>query len=117
MHSAVPPSPLTRHGPRTGIHGYFSDIIRRRPFIFWFNGQDERSGHGHMASHSPLERHHHRDLPRHWVTLPAPVRRTALSDPLLSGLFPTHVGYFPRAGRHGVSRDRAIESTVFNYCV
>ena len=62
--------------------------------------------------------HHHRtpELPRHWISLPAAVRRAAQHDRLLRGLFPSHVGFFPRAGQHRVQRD-AIESTIFNYCV
>jgi AraC family transcriptional regulator, arabinose operon regulatory protein len=69
------------------------------------------------ASGSFPERHYHRDLPRQWITLPRPVQRAAMVDPLLRGLFPSHVGYFPRAGRHSVQRDPGIDSSIFNYCV
>lgn len=62
--------------------------------------------------------HHHRaaDLPRHRITLPAAARRSAQRHPLLAGLFPSHVGFFPRARQHHVDRG-GIESTIVNYCV
>lgn len=56
------------------------------------------------------------DLPRHWITLPAVARRAAQRHPLLSGLFPSHVGFFPRARDHRVDCS-GIESTIINYCV
>jgi len=62
-------------------------------------------------------RHHHRDLPRFWITLPEPVRRRALEHPLLAPLFPSHVGFFPRAKGHGIAREQGIDSTIFNYCI
>jgi AraC family transcriptional regulator, arabinose operon regulatory protein len=63
------------------------------------------------------ERHHDRNLPRSWITLPAPIQRRAHADPLLRGLFPSHVGYFPRARSHTISRATGLTSTIFNYCV
>jgi AraC family transcriptional regulator, arabinose operon regulatory protein len=56
------------------------------------------------------------DLPRHWITLPAAARRAAQRHPLLAGLFPSHVGFFPRARHHRVDRS-GIDSTIVNYCV
>ena len=63
------------------------------------------------------ERHYFRDLPRFWIALPGPVVRRALQEPLLQGLFPSHVGFFPRARGHGIMRDEGLDSTIFNYCV
>jgi AraC-like DNA-binding protein len=62
-------------------------------------------------------RHTHRDLPRFWITLPEPIVRGALEDPLLRGLFPSHVGYFPRASAHRIEREQPLRSSIFNYCV
>jgi AraC-like DNA-binding protein len=56
------------------------------------------------------------DLPRYWITLPAPTRRAAQRHPLLRPLFPSHVGFFPRARQHTVERS-GIASTIVNYCV
>jgi AraC-like DNA-binding protein len=63
--------------------------------------------------------YHHRasDLPRHWIVLPNSVRTQALGQPLLRGLFPTHVGFFPRASRHRVQRPSGVEQTIVQYCV
>ncbi|HEY2407582.1 MAG TPA: helix-turn-helix domain-containing protein [Polyangiaceae bacterium] len=62
-------------------------------------------------------RDYYRLLPRFWITLPEPIVRGALEDPLLSSLFPSHVGYFPRAAEHHVLREQALKGSVFNYCV
>ncbi|MGC4092799.1 MAG: helix-turn-helix domain-containing protein [Polyangiaceae bacterium] len=67
-------------------------------------------------SRKPL-RHYAPELPRSSITLPAPVVRGALREPLLAGLFPSHVGCFPRARGHAVERERPLTSSVFNYCV
>jgi AraC family transcriptional regulator of arabinose operon len=67
----------------------------------------EQRGHHHMAS----------DLPRHWIVLPQSVRRAALAQPLLRPLFPTHVGFFPRAVHHRIRRDEGLEQTIVKYCV
>lgn len=64
-----------------------------------------------------LQRHFHRSLPRAWITLPEPVLRHAHADPLLRGLFPSHVGYFPNAQSHQIQRETGLKSVVFNYCV
>lgn len=69
------------------------------------------------AAAARTHRRHHRDLPRSWITLPEPVRRDALDHPLLGALFPSHIGYFPRAKGHGITREDGIDSTIFNYCV
>jgi AraC family transcriptional regulator, arabinose operon regulatory protein len=66
----------------------------------------EIRGHRHRAVH----------LPRPWVALPAAECRAAHSHPLLRGLFPSHVGYFPKAREHRVKRP-GIDSTIVNYCV
>ncbi len=62
--------------------------------------------------------HLHRtaNLPRHWVVLPRPVTRAALRQPLLRGLCPTHVGYFPGARDHQVERAQGTLQTIFQYC-
>lgn len=57
------------------------------------------------------------DLPRHWVVLPQSARKSALESRLLAGLFPSHVGYFPRARLHRVARPLGVEQVIFNYCV
>lgn len=64
-----------------------------------------------------LHRHFHRSLPRAWITLPEPMQRRAQDDPLLRGLFPSHVGYFPQARDHKIVREAGLKSVVFNYCV
>ena len=67
----------------------------------------ERRGHHHLAS----------DLPRHWIVLPESVHAHALAQPLLRGLFPTHVGFFPRASRHRIRRPSGVQQTIVQYCV
>jgi AraC family transcriptional regulator of arabinose operon len=71
-----------------------------------------------MAQEKRPRPHHHRaaDLPRHWITLPIAARRAAQHHPLLAPLFPSHVGFFPRARRHKVERP-GIDTTIVNYCV
>lgn len=54
--------------------------------------------------------------PRRWITLPAAARRAAERHPLLAALYPTHVGYTPRARHQQVAR-AGIEPTIVNYCV
>jgi len=55
------------------------------------------------------------DLPRPWITLPPSVCRAARFEPCLRPLFPSHVGFFPKARGHRISRP-AIQSTIVNYC-
>jgi AraC-like DNA-binding protein len=57
------------------------------------------------------------DLPRHWVVLPDSVRTKALSHPLLRGLLPSHVGFFPNAKHHRVRRPEGVGQAIFKYCV
>jgi AraC-like DNA-binding protein len=61
--------------------------------------------------------HHHSspDLPRPWITLPPSVVSAARTEPRLRALFPSHVGFFPKARGHRVQRP-AIHSTILNYC-
>ncbi|HVR21493.1 MAG TPA: helix-turn-helix domain-containing protein [Polyangiaceae bacterium] len=66
---------------------------------------------------SRTQRHYAKGLPRSWVVLPLAVRRRALDDSLLSGLFPSHVGFFPAAREHRIVRSAGLTSTIFNYCV
>ena len=66
---------------------------------------------------SRTHRHYAKGLPRSWVVLPLAVRRRALDDPLLSGLFPSHVGFFPDAHEHRIVRSAGLTSTIFNYCI
>jgi AraC-like DNA-binding protein len=68
------------------------------------------------AKRPPAHHHHTADLPRHWITLPVAARRAAQRHPLLAPLFPSHVGFFPRARRHQIERS-GIETTIVNYCV
>jgi AraC-like DNA-binding protein len=67
----------------------------------------EQRGHHHMAT----------NLPRHWIMLPRPARSKALSDPLLKGLLPSHVGFFPDAKHHRIHRPDGLDSAIFKYCV
>jgi AraC family transcriptional regulator of arabinose operon len=67
----------------------------------------EQRGHHHMAA----------DLPRRWIVLPRDVRSKALSNPLLRGLLPSHVGFFPDARHHRVHRPEGLDQAIFNYCV
>jgi AraC-like DNA-binding protein len=64
-------------------------------------------GHRHVAS----------DLPRHWIVLPPQARERALQHPLLRGLLPTHIGFFPCARNHRADRPSGVEQAVFTYCV
>jgi AraC-like DNA-binding protein len=57
------------------------------------------------------------ELPRPWVTLPVSSRRMATRHPLMKGLFPSHVGFFPAAMHHRIERRAGIETTIFKYCV
>lgn len=57
------------------------------------------------------------ELPRHWVTLPLSSRRMATRHPLMRGLFPSHVGFFPAAKHHQIERPAGIETTIVKYCV
>jgi AraC family transcriptional regulator, arabinose operon regulatory protein len=57
------------------------------------------------------------DLPRHWVTLPLSSRRMASRHPLMRGLFPSHVGFFPAAKQHQIERTVGLEQAIFQYCV
>ncbi len=49
--------------------------------------------------------------------LPPAIREKALRDPLLRGLLPTHVGFFPVAKRHQIHRPEGVGQAIFNYCV
>jgi AraC-like DNA-binding protein len=64
-------------------------------------------GHRHIAA----------DLPRHWIVLPPQARERALQHPLLRGLLPTHVGFFPSARNHRADRPGGVEQAIFAYCV
>ena len=57
------------------------------------------------------------ELPRHWVTLPLSARRMASRHPLMRGLFPSHVGFFPSARQHQIERTVGLEQAIFQYCV
>jgi AraC family transcriptional regulator, arabinose operon regulatory protein len=72
--------------------------------------------HAHMDA---LPAHHRAaaDLPGHWITLPASVRTMALAHPLLRGLFPSHVGFFPEAAHHRVDRPLGLDQATLQYCV
>jgi len=50
------------------------------------------------------------------VVLPHDVVARALMQPLLSGLLPTDVGYFPRAAGHFRRRDRGVDQAIVIYC-
>jgi AraC family transcriptional regulator of arabinose operon len=57
------------------------------------------------------------DLPRRWIVVPPSERDRALAHPLLKGLLPSHVGFFPRAHRHHVDRPEGVAQVIFKYCV
>jgi AraC family transcriptional regulator, arabinose operon regulatory protein len=67
----------------------------------------EIRGHLHAAA----------DLPRRWVVVPPAARSKALAHPILGGLLPSHVGFFPEAAQHKVERPRGVEQAIFTYCV
>src|ERR1700690_609558 len=62
-------------------------------------------------------RHSSADLPRHWIVLPRSVQVAALNRPLLKHLLPSHIGFFPNAGRHKVHRPDGVNQTIFKYCI
>ncbi|HTV23961.1 MAG TPA: helix-turn-helix domain-containing protein [Polyangiaceae bacterium] len=68
------------------------------------------------ARPAPTHRRRSAELPRHWVTLPAAAQRAAQRHPLLAGLFPSHVGFFPKARHQQVER-AGIPPTIVSYCV
>lgn len=51
------------------------------------------------------------------VVLPRAVLARARKHPLLSGLLPTDVGYFPRAKGHLRARTQGVDQAIFIYCV
>jgi AraC family transcriptional regulator of arabinose operon len=57
------------------------------------------------------------ELPLPWIVLPLEARKEALARPLSRHLLPSHVGFFPNAGRHNVRRENGATSTVFKYCM
>jgi AraC family transcriptional regulator of arabinose operon len=67
----------------------------------------EIRGHRHMAA----------DLPRQWIVVPPPERVRALAHPLMNGLLPTHVGFFPSAKGHRADRPQGVSEAIFKYCV
>jgi AraC-like DNA-binding protein len=50
------------------------------------------------------------------VVIPRSVVRQARRYPLLAGLLPTDVGYFPRARRHLRERRNGVDQAIFIYC-
>jgi AraC family transcriptional regulator of arabinose operon len=50
------------------------------------------------------------------VILPRRVVAKALEHPLLRGLLPTDVGYFPKAGGHRFERKVGVDQAIFIYC-
>jgi AraC-like DNA-binding protein len=51
------------------------------------------------------------------VVLPRTVLAQAAQHPLLRGLMPTDVGYFPRATGHLRERTQGVDQAIFIYCV
>jgi len=51
------------------------------------------------------------------VVLPREVLARAGKHPLLRGLLPTDVGYFPKAARHLRARPAGVEPAIFIYCL
>ncbi|MDE3067283.1 MAG: AraC family transcriptional regulator [Verrucomicrobiota bacterium] len=51
------------------------------------------------------------------VVLPRRVVAAALAQPLLRGLLPTDIGYFPKASGHFMSRATGADQAIFIYCV
>lgn len=50
------------------------------------------------------------------VVLPRPVLAQAAKHPLLSGLLPTDVGYFPNARGHLRERNAGVDQAIFIFC-
>jgi len=53
---------------------------------------------------------------QHIVVLPRSVIADARKQPLMSGLVPTDVGYFPRAAKHLRERAVGIDQAIFIFC-
>lgn len=71
-----------------------------------------------IKSNLPAEYWHMEpELPLPWIVLPLEVRQQALARPLSRHLLPSHVGFFPEAGRHNVRRAQGTTSTIFKYCI
>jgi AraC-like DNA-binding protein len=51
------------------------------------------------------------------VVLPRPVVRASCSSPLLRGLLPSDVGYYPRAAGHLAERPIGVAQAILIYCV
>jgi hypothetical protein len=51
------------------------------------------------------------------ATVPATVRRQALSNPLLSGLLVTDAGYFPAAAGHRIERPQGAWTHIIIVCI
>jgi AraC family transcriptional regulator, arabinose operon regulatory protein len=51
------------------------------------------------------------------VVLPRQVVANALKQPLLQGLLPTDVGYFPKASHHMRERLSGVDQAIFIFCV
>ena len=51
------------------------------------------------------------------IVLPPYVQEGFTSDPLLSALHITDIGYYPEAAHHGIERPQGIGQYVFIYCV
>jgi AraC-like DNA-binding protein len=49
--------------------------------------------------------------------LPESTLRGAASNPLLKGLHPSHVGFFPNAKHHKIHRATGAAESIFKYCV
>ncbi len=75
--------------------------------IIEFGGGYGRCGHLFFAP----------DIPKPWIVLPESAVRSAISDPLLKGLLPNHVGFFPNAKRHRIHRPTGATESIFKYCV
>src|SRR4051812_42988421 len=51
------------------------------------------------------------------VVLPRSVVAGARRQPLMSGLVPTDIGFFPRASGHWRERSTGVDQAIFIYCI
>ena len=93
------------HGGLTGSYGLFSDWLANWILL--------------MAKiiRSPPRKQKGEGFPgQHIVVLPRSVIADARKQPLMNGLVPTDVGYFPRAAKHLRERATGIDQAIFIFC-
>lgn len=51
------------------------------------------------------------------IVLPPDVRQNITRNPLIKNFYLTAIGYYPRAGRHGIERKAGCNEYIFIYCI